>query len=264
LTSLDSLNLIISSNTIMVDEQKAENVDVEPNNVTESPPVEPIAPEVKEETVQPEKTEQSTEEPITEGEPKKVSGATKRIQGLVADKKKLEADNKSLAEQLRELTSGYQPQVESTPQSQIQPDKEVSVEDYRTDVVKTADALVQIRMNQQKIVDNINKEATEAIKFYPELDPDNKETFDRELSNTVAEATLAYVRSNPTASVKKFVDKLMKPYKKSLEQRVGDDTEKVAKQVTEAALRPTNVKVKEKAFDELTLKEMEDKLGVVH
>lgn len=249
----------------MVDEQPAENIDVEPNNVPESPPVETKAPEVKEEVVETEPiSEAETTEPETEGEPKKITGASKRIQGLVAEKKRLEADKKSLAEQLRDLTGGYQPQVESSPQTQIQPDQEVSVDDYRKDVVKTADALVQIRMNQQRVVDNINKEATEAIKSYPELDPDNKETFDRELSDSVAEATLALVRSNPTASVKKFVDKLMKPYRKSLEKRVGQDTEKVAKQVSEAALRPTGIKVKEKSFNELSEKEMEAKLGTVY
>ena len=249
----------------MDEEQTAENIDVEPNNVTESPPVEIKAPEVNEEAVQPEKTEISTEESETEGEPKKVSGASKRIQGLVADKKKLEADKKSLAEQLEEMTSKFQTApVEGTPPSRIQPDQEVSVEDYRQDVVKTADGLVQIRMNQQRLIDNINKEATEAIKSYPELDPDNKETFDRELSDSVAEATLAYVRVTPQASVKKFVDKLMKPYKRSLEKRVGEDTEKVAKQVSEQALRPTQVEVKEKSLDDMTLKEIEKKVGVVY
>ena len=249
----------------MDEEQTAENIDVEPNNVTESPPVEIKAPEVNEEAVQPEKTEISTEESETEGEPKKVSGASKRIQGLVADKKKLEADKKSLAEQLEEMTSKFQTApVEGTPPSRIQPDQEVSVEDYRSDVVKTADALVQIRMNQQRLIDNINKEATEAIKSYPELDPDNEETFDRELSDSVAKATLAYVRVTPQASVKKFVDKLMKPYKRSLEKRVGEDTEKVAKQVSEQALRPTQVEVKEKSLDDMTLKEIEKKVGVVY
>ena len=109
----------------------------------------------------------------------------------------------------------------------------------------------------------MNSESLEALRKYPELDPDN-EAFNKELSEAVTESTLAYVKSNPTGSVLAHVSKLMKPYKKSLEKELGRETENLNKKVSEQALRPTTTVKTDKKFKDLTIKEMEEKLGFVY
>lgn len=198
-------------------------------------------------------------------------GAEARIRELNARAKEAEekaetATEKaqSLAEQLESFTKGNIPQVPQAPyQSQVAPGAEISPEEYQADVTRTADALVQLRFNQYKIIENINSEAGRAIKEHPELDPDS-EQFDKELNDSVTEATLAYVRSNPTGSVRKFVDKLMKPYKRSLTKEVAKEAEAITKQVSQTALRPTPSTKGEKSLKDKTIKELEDELGFVY
>ena len=98
------------------------------------------------------------------------------------------------------------------------------------------------------------------MKAHPELDPDN-DLFDKDLSDAVTESSLAYVRANPMASIKDHVNRLMKPYKKSLTKAVGKETENLVKQVSETALRPTNVPSTEKSVKDMSIKELEQKLG---
>ena len=56
---------------------------------------------------------------------------------------------------------------------------------------------------------------------------------------------------------------MMKPYKRAVTKQVGQVTENIAKQVSETATRPTGVASSEKKFEELSLEEMEEKLGTV-
>ena len=102
------------------------------------------------------------------------------------------------------------------------------------------------------------------MRLYPELDPES-DSFDKELSESVTEATLAYVKSEPyTASPKKFVDKMMKPYRRAVTKEVGKASENIARQVSQAAQRPTSVSTGGKKSDnELSIKELEDKYGIV-
>jgi len=131
-------------------------------------------------------------------------------------------------------------------------------------ILQTADALTTLKQKQMDAINRINNEAAETLKAYPELDPES-EHFNPELSETVTEATEAYVRANPyTASVKKFVNKLMKPYKEAVTKQVGKETENLARQVSESALRPTSViKKGEKKPEDMTPEELEEKLGIV-
>jgi hypothetical protein len=101
------------------------------------------------------------------------------------------------------------------------------------------------------------------LRKYPQLDPDSDQ-FDPELSETVTEAVEAKVKSDPyNASVKGFVDKLMKPFQKAVTKEVGKMGETIAKQVSQSALRPTAVKSTEKQSKDMSLEELEAKLGVV-
>jgi len=223
-------------------------------------PVEDLKPET--ETKPTGEEEVKAEEPKEEVPVKK--GAEARIRELNAKAKAAEEKAQSLAQKLEELTSGVPEPAKNLPYTpQVQPGAEVSPEQYQADVTKTADALVQLRLNQYKVVENINKEAEKAVKEYPELDPESDQ-FDKELNESVTEAALSYVRANPYGSVKRFVDKLMKPYKRSLMKEVAEETETITKQVSQAALRPTPSKKIDKTYDDMSIKELEKELGVVY
>ena len=243
-------------------------------NEVEEPTIDttPVSEEVPEETVETpvESTEETKEETVeTEEEPKK--GAAQRIRELdekaktaVAEADAAKAESKSLADKLAELTGSVEPSGQ-VPQyvPQVEPGSEVSTEQYQQDVLRSADALVTLKIKQSEAVNRINNEAQDVIRKYPELDP-KSDSFNKELSDTITEATDAYVSKSPyTASVSKFVEKLMKPYKGSVAKEVGEATETIAKQVSEAALRPTSIRKSEKAASEKSIAELEQELGVV-
>ena len=187
-------------------------------------------------------------------------GATQRIRELSQQKKAGDEQIKSLQTRIDELTQPPEEQSEIS----VQPGSEISPEQYKQDVTKTADSIVKLRMKQFEAETRIKSETVDSIKTYPQLDPASAE-FDQELSDTVTEAVEAHVRVNPyNATVKKFVDRLMKPYGKAIEKEVGEATEKIAKQVSEAAVRPTSVRKTEKTADEMTVAELEAKLGILN
>jgi hypothetical protein len=226
--------------------------EVESPTTQETPTVEGDKPEEVNLT---EETE-TVEEPKTEESGKT---ANTRIRELNAKLKEEKTKSQSLAEKIAELTNSVEePQAPFQPQ--VEPGAEVTPDQYKADVVRTAQAIAQLEIQRERALNRIHTESQEAIKKYPKLDP-NSESFDKELSESVTEATLAYVRATPTASVTKFVDSLMRPYEKSLLHAEGQAEEKMAKQVSQAALRPTQVKAEEKPFDSLSISEMEKKLG---
>lgn len=215
-----------------------------------------------------ETTEETDEVETGEGSKK---GFSQRVRELNAKAKEAEAraeeaetKAQSLAEKLGELTGSEESQpYQGQYQPQVTPGSEISPEQYSQDVMRTADSIVQIRIKQQDAVNRINNEANEAVAEYPQLDPNSKE-FDRELSDSVTAAVEAQVKADPyKASPKELVAKMMKPYKRAVTKQVGQVTENIAKQVSETATRPTGVASSEKKFEELSLKEMEKKLGVV-
>lgn len=217
---------------------------------------------------QPEPTGEGDEAPEpaeTEDVPKK--GANARIRELNAKAKRAEEKASSLEQRLAELTGSGEPKAPSeTPYTpQIEPGGEYSPDQFKQEVIKTADALVNLRVKQAEAIQRINTEATQVLRDYPELDPDS-DSFDRELSESVTEAVEAHVKANPySASVRKFADKLMKPYRRAVTKEVGKATETIAKQVSEAATRPTSVTAKGgKSAKDMTIEELEKELGVVY
>lgn len=211
----------------------------------------------------------------TESEESKKSRASQRIRELNARAKEAEAKAQSLAEKLQALTgqapeAGTQPVQPTVDEPIIKPGEEIDgieldkrLRAREANVLQRADALVTLRNKQNDAINRINSEALQAVTAYPELDPDS-ENFNRELSETVTEAVEAYVKADPyNASVKKFVAKLMKPYKSAVAKEVGQATENIAKQVSETALRPTSIRKPEKAAKDKTIAELEAELGVV-
>jgi len=260
-------------------DNEAEKAEVEENNQSESPTeegniqeAEPVA-------------EESTEEPKAEPKAESKKSASYRVKQVLKDRDiaeekaaKSEEKVKSLEDRIAELTdqaeSGgenqYGPQASenSEPEPLIR-EGEDSIDPMELERrLKSRDdrnfqrtaAFIELKNRQERNLERINKEAQTSVKKHPELDPDREE-FDKDLSDTVYEAVEAYVKSNPTGSVTEFVDKLIKPYKRSIEQEVGKQREVITKQASQGALRPTQVPKGEKSFGELSLEEMENKLG---
>lgn len=254
----------------MVDEQQAENqIPVAETEVTESPTVEektvPEASEAevetpkKEETVEPE-AEKEVPEKVTEAKP-----VEKRIHKLVDERNRERQEKESLARQVEELTTilSGQPQGVTPYNPTVEPGAEVTPDQYKRDVVRTAQSIAQLEVQKERIINQINKEAQESVTEYPELNP-KSEVFDKELSDTITESVRAQIQINPTASVKKLVNRLMKPYHRSVDKKVAETTEQVAKQASESALRPSQVKAVEKPLEDMSLEEIEKKVGVVY
>lgn len=219
------------------------------------------------ETPDVEATAETPEETQTETIDAPKKGAQARIKELNTRAKLAEEKSKSLEQQLAELTGSVEPSgVPEQYQPQVDLNSgEISLDQYKQDILRTAESLVNLKVKQSETINRINNEAGEAIRKYPQLDP-SSDQFDKELSESITEATLAHVKSNPySASPKKFVDKLMKPFTRAVDKQVGQERETIAKQVSQSAVRPTSVtSAGGKADKEKTIKELEAELGIVY
>lgn len=258
------------------EEQELDTTPVSEEVATEEAVETPVEVELTEET----KPEVKVEE--TEEVPKK--GAAKRIRTLNSQKneavkkaEKAEVKAESLADKLAALTGSVEPRAEIPPtQPQedlgpiVKPGEEIDVNelDIRlrkrdANILRQAAAIAELKSKQGEAITRINSEAEDVVRKYPELDPKH-ESFNKELSETISEATDAYVSKSPyTASVSKFVDRLMKPYKGAVSKEVGKATKTIAKQVSGAALKPTSIRKGEKKASEKSIKQLEKDLGVV-
>ena len=208
----------------------------------------------------------------TEEAPKK--GFSQRVRELNTRAKEAEAKAESLAAKLKSLTetSGEPEYQQNRPDNEplVLPGEEIDaveldqrLRNREQRIIKQADALISLRGKQQEAISRINSEASEVMRLHPELDPES-ENFNRVLSEAISEATEAYVMKNPySASIKNFVGKMMRPYKGAVSKGVGEMTESVVKQVSEAALRPTSIRDKEKPATDKSIAELEAQLGVV-
>jgi hypothetical protein len=243
----------------MDDQEKALNESGE-----ETAPTTPVEEETSEDQEQP-------QAPVEEESSQK-KGFTKRVQELANKAKTAEQRAASLEAQLAELTSqvgqgenNFSPYM--PPAKPIaQPGEELTAEELDKRLTEREQRLLQVqelRLQQERALNRINREAGEVVRAFKQLDPDSDD-FDEELSTFVTEATGEYIKGNPNGSVKSFVSKLMKPYQRQVTREVAATTEQVAKQVSEAAIRPSSAKPEDKKFGELSIEEMEAKLGFAH
>lgn len=205
--------------------------------------------------------EVSTEAEVVEGAPRENNRKTadSRIRELVAEKKEAEARAEraeSMADQVKKMMAPQDPPP-YVPQSQE--GDEVTVDE----VMRRADSLVQIRLAQQNNMFRIINEVEEASKSHPELNPES-DSFNEDLSNSISQATQAYIKANPTAPVKEFVNSLMKPYKRAVEKEASGRADVISKQASQQATRPTQVREQERPFSELSIEEMEKRLEKVY
>lgn len=204
-------------------------------------------------------TESEGQEAETEGK----KGYQSRVKELVRERNEAKAQAQSMAERLAELTGSGEPSGEIPYQPQYQPGQEITPEQLQNDVVRTADAITTLRIKQSEATNRIRNESLDVVRKYPQLDPAN-ESFDKELSETITEAVEAQVRMNPySASVSKITERLMKPYTRAVANEVGKASENIARQVSQAALRPSSVRKAEKNANEKSIAELEQELGIV-
>lgn len=249
-----------------------DTVEVE-NNETTTPVVEEQATgEVEEDNdLSADESESETTETV-EGSKK---GFNNRVRELNERAKKAEAEAESLAQKLAALTgadnaNGYgfdMPRVLDEPIVQageeidaLELDRRLRMREQR--ILQQADALSTLRTKQNDAVNRINNEAQAVLKKYPQLDP-SSDKFNKELSDAITEATDVHVKNAPyTASVTKFVDKMMRPYIGAVSKEVGSMTSSIAKQVSQSAMRPTSVRTQERPASEKSIAELEAELGV--
>lgn len=162
-------------------------------------------------------------------------------------------------------SNGYNPN-----QPLVAPGEEVTIEELNARQAKRDQWLLQqsrnetaFMMQRQQVIERINRESSETEKAYPQLNPDSEE-YDKELSESISQASLAYIRTNPAGSLTKFVDGLMKPYMRSINKSVASQQTEIVKQASQTAMRPNQVPASEKKAQDMDLKELEKKLGVVY
>lgn len=240
---------------VMDEEEKAINARAEENSLSDTPTDEVKQPEVESESVQPEKTEISTETTDTKGE-RKVSGAEKRIHELVDERDEARRRAEDLSTKLAELTAQPQPEAENAYKPEdTGGDRELTLDDLRT--------IARLEVEKERTISRINAEAAEAQKFYPELDK-NSDAFDADVNEAVTTAVWLEIQKNPNQSVMKLTDKYMKPYLKAAERAVGQEKETLAKQASETALRPSTYKGTDKKTADKSIEELEAELEIVH
>jgi len=273
---MDELTKKVLNETAEPETAEAESPTVETNDVEVQADESPAS-----ET----EVEESAEQPAEEVDQPPKKGAESRIRELNAEAKKAKAEaqqerseKESLARKIQELTGSVEPK-DYVPnnngynpnQPLVAPGEEVTQEELQARVARRdqwllqqADNMARFREAQRDTYTRINNESMETEKAYPQLNPDS-EQYDSELSNSIAEASLAFVKTNPTGSLKKFVDGLMKPYQRSLERSVASQQTEIAKQASQSAMRPNQVPSNtEKSVEDMDLKELEKKLGIVY
>ena len=216
----------------------------------------------------------------TDGENKRSAKA--RISELTQKARSAEERAQSLEAKIAELTGSVNPMPDFTqqgyqqtpfnPQEAIIADgEEVTVAELNRRIaerdkklLQTANAQAQLMQKQSEAISRINRETSDVVRKYPELDPDS-EHYNPKLSARVSKTVEKLAKANPyTVSVKEEVDEIMSLYKEGVTQEVGQATENIAKQVSQAALRPTSVRKPEKTAAEKSIAELEAELGIVY
>lgn len=209
-------------------------------------------------------TEPQKEE-VTETESKK--GYSARVQELANAKKLAEQKAASLEQKLADLTGQVGqngvPPFQPPRQEIVKPGEELTAEELNARLSEREQRIFQmqeLRLQQERALNRINQEAAESVRKYKQLDPDSDD-FNPDLSDWVTDTVTEVVKANPNASVKKIVAGLMKPYQSQITKEVAATTENIAKQVSQAAIRPSQTKTVEKKFEDKTIEEMEAELG---
>ena len=127
-------------------------------------------------------------------------------------------------------------------------------------IMQQANQMVDFKTRQAAVIERINRETVEVVGKFQELDPESDD-FDEELSDAMYEAVEAKVKSDPTASVKQFVTKQMKLYKREATREKAGESKEISKQSAQSAIKPSQNKSVDTKFTDLSISEMRNKLG---
>jgi len=235
----------------MDEPQKALNPSAETETAgTESPTETQTAEEV------------SPQKPVTQKK-----GAKSRI-------KKLSGEVHSLKDKIAELTNPIGSTAQQVPYTQPQESKplvgpgeeidgdelEKRMQSREQRMMQQANQLVDFKTRQASVISRINQETVEVVGKFKELDPES-DSFDEELSDAIYESVEAKVKSDPTASVKQFVTKQMKLYKREATREKAGESAEISKQSAQSAIKPSQNKPADTKFADKTIEEMRSELG---
>jgi len=230
--------------------QQAENIDV-PADVTESPTVE--VTEAPAEAP----AESADEQP--QEQPKARNNSQSRIKELLGKTKQLEAQNNEYAEMLQRS-------------SQMQVPDNLSEDQYRALATDASYAAVKVQDLERRLAfKDYSTEVDTVEQKYALINPDSDEyvpEIAEALANTYdkgfieRDANGKFVRQK--MSLDEFTKQFIGAFEKAQSKSTAKTSEAIARQAAESVVTPDSTNNSEtKAFKDLSIDEMEAKLGVV-
>ena len=133
----------------------------------------------------------------------------------------------------------------------------ITVDDYKRDVLQTADIVVQARLKQFAKANEIQSDLQKLESKYEELNPES-DSYSEELSVKLSKLFNAQLKAEPRVKLETFVDDIMALRKGGEEKGKAEVTAKVVEQKAEEAISPSEVAPPpETSFEDMTLKEKE-------
>lgn len=241
-------------------QDQAENVNAVEDNSVDTSPVDETTTSVEQETDGESEREQvdapDTEETTSEAE-RKPTRAEKRIRDLVEE-------NKRLKEQ-----SYQQPFADPSLQfPQYAPGEEIQPERLQQDVVQTANAIASLQTQNQiqqfEARANLDRDIEVLPAKFPELD-ENSPNYNPVLEEKIEAAYKARAFKNgqldPSVRLADVAKDFIDVARSAATQSSAEMKNAVAKQADESAVRPTTATRAEKAPSDMSIEELEAKLG---
>lgn len=238
---------------------QAENTPVaEDSNVDTSPVVEEQTSVETETEGQSPSAEETPVETEVEAE-RKPTRAERRIRDLVDENKRLKE------QQGQQFQQFQQPPVPS-----IEPGAELTPEQYQQHLVQAADSIAQVRVQQQleqyKAEANLDRDVEVLPKQYPELD-ENSPEYNPVLIEKIESAYKARAFNNgslnPSVRLADVAKDFVDVARAAAKQSTTEMKNAVAKTADTTAVRPGAGVRQEKDASEMSIEELEQKLGVI-
>ena len=241
---------------------EAENTSVAEDSNLDTSPVDESNTSVEQETDGQSEEQQveatDTEATNSEAE-RKPTQAERRIRDLVQE-------NKRLKEQ------SNQP-IFADPSLQLpqyEPGEEILPERLQQDVVQTANAIASLQTQNQiqqfEARTNLDRDVEVLSTKYPELD-ETSSSYNPVIEEKIEAAFKARAFKNgqldPSVRLADVAKDFIDVARSAATKSSADIKNAVAKQADESAIRPTGAQTSDKSFSDLSIEEMESKLGVV-
>lgn len=225
------------------------------------------------------KVDQPSEESKTPAEPEAEGAKEEKPEQKPAEAKKesprLQKRVRDLSQKLREARTPQTPQFDPNnpptaeiPAGDYTPEQLSQMVNQKADVLselKTQSQIQALRseMEQERLLNNLARSVGSLEQAYPELNPDSDD-FNPELTDAVGETIDEVFRANPYVDVETVASKMISASRAAGTSKAKQVGEKVAEQASNAAVRSTtSSKVEDKKFEDLSVEEMEEKLGKV-